>query len=738
MANVTSPKPQVIRVAIAIPLNRLFDYLAPANSPFIAAGCRVLVPFGKFQKVGFVIESATNSHIKGARLKQIIEVLDQTPLLNEYDIQLLQWASRYYHHPLGEVFSAAFPVSLRKGKAAVLPQEKHYVLSAKGECLNPEQLKRSPKQKQLFELLQSSSTRLSAATLAQTDKNWRPAMKALLEKELISIELRNKVPTPRLFKTEPPLAANEQQQQAINTLISKLASFSVSLLEGVTGSGKTEVYMQVIQKVLDQGQQVIVLLPEITLTPQLEDRFKQRFSVALSLSHSKLTETQRHNAWLEMQQGHSAILLGTRSALFTPLKSPGLIILDEEHDGSFKQQEGFRFSARDLAIVRAKLLNIPIILGTATPSLESLYNAESRRYQLLHLSERAGVAIKPKFLLLDIRNKKLQEGLSEPLIKHIHKTLEKNEQVLLFLNRRGYAPVLICHTCAWISRCHRCDASLVIHYHERVLRCHHCGYQQRLLQQCPACKTGELKPLGLGTERVEKSLHGLFPTKKIVRLDRDSTQRKGALENHLAQINQGNVDIILGTQMLAKGHHFPNVTLVAILDVDSGLFSIDFRAIEKLAQLIIQVGGRAGRAEKPGTVVLQTRQPDHPLLTTLLKQGYNHFAKSALIERQQALLPPFSSQALIRTYAINPDDPQIFLNAVCEIIKTIKTDTLILGPVSAPMAKRAANYHFQLLLQNAQRKDLQMLLDQLIPNIYTLKESKKVRWSLDVDPVDLY
>ncbi|NOR70941.1 MAG: primosomal protein N' [Methylomarinum sp.] len=737
MANLIEQKTAIIRVAIPIPLNRLFDYLAPANTPHIFPGCRVLVPFGKSQKVGFVVETVTNSDINCERLKQAIEILDKTPLISDKDIQLLHWASRYYHHPLGEVFSAAFPVSLRKGKTAVLPQENYYSLSAKGKCLNVEQLKRSPKQQQIFQLLQSSSC-IPASILAQTDKNWRPAIKALLEKGMINTELRTKSPAPDLSKTESPLQANEQQLEAINTLIAKLGSFSVSLLEGVTGSGKTEVYMQVIQKVLDQGQQVIVLLPEITLTPQLEARFKQRFSVALSLSHSKLTETQRHNSWLEMQQGQSAILLGTRSALFTPLKNAGLIILDEEHDASFKQQEGFRFSARDLAIVRAKLLNIPIILGTATPSLESLHNVESKRYQLLHLSERAGVAIKPNFLLLDIRNKYLQDGLSEPLIKHIQNTLAKNEQVLLFLNRRGFAPVLICHSCAWIARCHRCDTSLVIHYDERVLRCHHCGYQQHLIQQCPACKTADLKPLGLGTERVEKTLHTLFPSKTIVRLDRDSTQRKGSLENHLAQINQGKVDIILGTQMLAKGHHFPNVTLVAILDVDSGLFSIDFHAAERLAQLIIQVGGRAGRAEKPGTVVLQTRQPDHPLLTVLLKQGYNSFAKTALVEREQAQLPPFSSQALFRVYAINPNDPQIFLKAVCKIIQTIKTDTLILGPVSAPMAKRAANYHFQLLLQNSQRKNLQTLLVQLIPKLYTLKESKKVRWSLDVDPIDLY
>jgi len=729
----------IIQVALAIPVNSLFDYLCPEGINFIEPGTRVLVPFGKAKKVGFVISSVDNSDIKIERLKPVIEILDAASLINEKDLQLLTWASRYYHHPLGEVFSAAFPVSLRKGKKAQLPQEKHYKLSAKGECLNPEQLKRTPKQKHIFELFLPPVISLSASKLTQYDKNWRPAVKALLEKDLLTTELRAKSSVQAPTETEPPLIANQQQSQAIKQLTDQLGHFSVSLLEGITGSGKTEVYMQLIQKVLDLGQQVLVLVPEITLTPQLEDRFKQRFSVALSRSHSKLTETQRHCAWLEMQQGQSSILLGTRSALFTPLKKPGLIILDEEHDSSFKQQEGFRFSARDLAIVRAKLLDIPIVLGTATPSLESLYNAQNKRYQLLHLSERAGTAIKPKFFLFDIRNQRLQDGLSEPLITQINKTLAKNEQVLLFLNRRGYAPVQICHACAWVARCHHCDTSLVIHHDENRLRCHHCGYQQRLSILCPSCKSGELKALGLGTERVENRLHVLFPNKKIIRLDRDTTQRKGSLENHLNQINQGNVDIILGTQMLAKGHHFPNVTLVAILDVDSGLFSIDFHATEKLAQLIVQVAGRAGRAEKPGKVILQTRQPDHPLLTILLKQGYNDFAQSALTERQQAMLPPFSSQALLRVYSSTPADPQTMLNKVVEMVQGLENyNTLVLGPVSAPMAKRAGNYHFQLLLQNNQRKLLQLLLDQLIPKLYSLKEAKKVRWSLDVDPVDLY
>ena len=729
----------ILKIAIPVPLNCLFDYLAPEGCTHVAIGSRVLVPFGKFKKVGVVIENADSSDVKIGRLKAVINVLDETSLLDSKDIQLLQWASRYYHYPVGEVFCSAFPASLRKGKKAELAQEKYYQLSDKGRCLTREQLKKTPKQQRVFDLFQSPIQRLSGAELSQCEKNWRPAVNALMDKGILVSVFDTKVVKTADQKIETALIANPQQQQAIDTLGAQLGHFSVTLLEGVTGSGKTEVYMQLIQQVLDKGQQVVVLLPEITLTPQLEDRFKRRFSVSIAISHSKLTEMQRHSAWLTMQQGVSAILLGTRSALFTPLKNAGLIILDEEHDASFKQQEGFRFSARDLAVVRGKLLKVPVILGTATPSLETLYNVEKQRYQLIQLSERAGVAIKPKFFLLDIRNKPLQEGLSAPLIEQIKKTVAKKEQVLLFLNRRGFAPVQICHGCSWVARCEHCDTSLVIHYGERVLRCHHCGFQQPLTHQCPACKTGELTALGLGTERVEQCLVNLFPHQKIVRLDRDSTQRKGALENHLDQINQGKVDIILGTQMLAKGHHFPNVTLVAILDVDSGLFSIDFHATEKLAQLIIQVAGRAGRAEKSGKVILQTREPNHPLLTVLLKEGYDAFAKSALIERQYAELPPFSTQALLRVYAANPSDPQAFLRAVCTLIQSLNVfDTTVLGPVSAPMARRVGNYHFQLLLQNNQRKSLQAFLKQLVPKMYRLKDAKKVRWSLDIDPIDLY
>jgi len=780
MAKLPPGESLIFRVAIPVPVYRLFDYLAPDNVELdsIKPGVRLEVPFGKGKKCAFLFEIARHSELDTGKLKRVVRILDHKPLLSSKDLRLLQWASQYYHHPLGEVISAAFPAALRQGKSIVVPSEKRYALTELGRVTPGDQLQRTPKQKSVLEKFQCSPSFLSETELSAWNDNWRPAVKQLIVKQLLQIEFSDAgvnspealssivevkrhpialTPAPstqlraglsqgeRELNARPsiinnnPLQCNPQQQSAIDAVCASLGQFGVFLLEGVTGSGKTEVYLQIIRTVLERGQQVLVLVPEITLTPQLEDRFRQRFTVSIALSHSKLTDKQRQTAWLQMQQGACSILLGTRSALFTPLKNPGLIILDEEHDASFKQQEGFRFSARDIAVVRSKLLHIPVLLGSATPSLESLHNVDKQRYQLLHLPDRAGNAIEPVLQLLDIRNKRMQEGLSESLIEEMRRTLEKNEQVLLFLNRRGFAPTLICHGCGWVARCQRCDANLVIHFDEDRLRCHHCGKEQRLIKQCPACKAGELTPLGLGTERVEKVLAELFADKVTVRLDRDSTQRKGSLENYLQQINQGKVDIILGTQMLAKGHHFPNVTLVAILDVDSGLFSIDFHAAEKLAQMIVQVSGRAGRAEKPGKVIMQTRQPEHPLLTTLIRQGYRSFANTALAERKDALLPPFSYQALLRVQAGDVDAPQYFFQAVTTLVKELNTGhTQVLGPVSAPMARRAGLYRYQLLFQNTRRQELHLLLDVLMPEIAKLKQGKKVRWSLDVDPVDLY
>ncbi len=726
----------ILEVALAVPLAQRFDYLAPVDYPLsgLLPGIRVKVPFGRQEKIAVVLAVKTDSEFGPERLKPVLAVLDRQPLLSAQDLELLLWASRYYHHPVGEVLTAALPVLLRQGRSAQLAQEVVYELTDSGWQIDLQQLQRSLRQQALLHWFRMQARRIAADELHED----KAALKALLAKGLLQQQSVTE-PHSSAISSQPPLLANPQQRQAIDTIISQLGTFQPILLEGVTGSGKTEVYMQVIAAVLQRNQQVLVLLPEISLTPQLEQRFRQRFAVSMVSYHSKLTDKQRLQAWLQMQQGRAAIMLGTRSALFTPMRRPGLLILDEEHDSAFKQQDGFRFSARDVAIARAQKLKLPVLLGTATPSLESLLNVQRRRYQGLYLPGRAGKAVAPRLQLLDIRNKRMQGGLSEQLISVMRQTLAQGQQVLLFLNRRGYAPVQICHGCGWVSRCSRCDANLVIHAAEQMLRCHHCGFEQRLTAQCPVCNGSQLHALGMGTERIELLLTSLFPGKTVVRLDRDSTQRKGRLEDYLQQINNGEADIILGTQMLAKGHHFPDVTLVALLDVDSGLFSIDYRSPEKLAQLIVQVAGRAGRAEKPGQVLLQTRHPEHPLLQTLIHQDYRAFAVQALYERQQAQLPPYTHQALLRAQAHTPQLPQQFLAAVVEQIQSLPLPPVtVLGPVSAPMAKRAGQFRYQLLLQSSQRQHLHQLLDSLLPQLVALKQAKAVRWSLDVDPQDLY
>ncbi len=745
--------PSILRVAIAVPVYRLFDYLAPIEIDLknLVPGVRVEVPFGSGKKIAYIVEIVHESDISPNKLKCIERLLDEFPLLSSADLELIHWASNYYHYPIGEVFNTAFPSKLRKGQSASLElSQQTFALTQLGLAQQIQTLKKSPKQLQLLAHFQRHHpVPLAESDLAQLNKNWRPILRALLVKRYIqqslavseAIEANNfpKSTSIALDESHRPLQLNEEQQAAIACVVNNLGKFAVYLLEGITGSGKTEVYMQIIQSVLNRGQQVLVLVPEINLTPQLEARFQERFSVAMALSHSNLTDKQRHDAWLRMQKGISSILLGTRSTLFTPMKNPGLIVLDEEHDPSFKQQEGFRFSARDAAVMRGKLLNIPVLLGSATPSLESLHNANQKRYRHLQLTKRAGNAVEPTIRLLDIRNKKLQGGLSEALIDEIRKTLSNNEQVLLFLNRRGFAPTLICHGCGWVARCKHCDANLVIHNHQKKLRCHHCGKEQHLPVNCPACKTGELVPLGLGTERIESALRPLFPDKRLVRLDRDTTRRKGSLENYLKQINEGEADIILGTQMLAKGHHFREVTLVAIVDVDSGLFSIDYRATERLAQTIIQVSGRAGRAEKLGSVILQTRHPDHPVLNTLLRDSYRRYAQTALEERKQAGLPPFTYHALLRAQANNPDDPLDFLQTTVTVAKGyVKGRIQLLGPVPAPMEKRAGLYRYQLLFQSKNRNELQKCLSGLLAELDNIKIPKKIRWSLDVDPLDLF
>ncbi len=539
------------------------------------------------------------------------------------------------------------------------------------------------------------------------------------------------------LKPKPLLQLNNEQEHARRTISNKGNGFHCFLLEGVTGSGKTEVYMHLIAEQIKQNMQVILLVPEISLTPQTIQRFQERFNENIVAIHSGLTDRQRFDAWTQARSGIAKIVIGTRSAIFTPLLNPGLIIIDEEHDASYKQHEGFRYSARDLAVYRAQLFDTPIILGSATPSLESLNNALDQRYTLLSLGQRAAAAEMPSFSCIDLKGKILSEGFSDALLATINDHLQQNKQVLIFLNRRGYAPILQCHDCGWHATCPRCESSFTLHRSNPQLRCHRCESQQKMIVNCPACQSPALMPMGLGTERTEEKLRAEFPDTPIFRIDRDSTRNRGKLENTLTEINKGNPAILVGTQMLAKGHHFPKVTLVAILDADAGLFSSDFRGQEFMGQLIIQVSGRAGRGKNAGQVVIQTHNSTHPTLTSLINDGYQQFSRALLEQRKIANLPPFSYQALIRAEANLISLPQTLLDNVKQHTQPyLGNNSLLLGPFPAPMEKRAGRYRFQLLLQSSSRTELHNLIRQLLPVYEGLSQSRKVRWSIDIDPLD--
>jgi len=541
------------------------------------------------------------------------------------------------------------------------------------------------------------------------------------------------------FEALPEVAPvlTDHQKMAVDKVIGELNQFKPYLLFGITGSGKTEVYLQIIDAVIKQNKQALILIPEIGLTPQTVMRFEQRFPVLIAVLHSGLTDTERHNAWLQAKNGDAKIIIGTRSAIFVPVKNPGVIILDEEHDMSFKQQEGFKYSARDLAVLRANYEHIPIILGSATPSLESLHNVELGRYECLRLPERAGEAVHPEFILLDLKKQSAPKGLSIALLENIQKHLKNNNQVLVFLNRRGYSPTLICYQCGWIATCRKCDANMTIHQSPSHLQCHHCGASRPVDKTCLECQSTSLAPLGSGTERIEENLREYFPDIPIIRIDRDSTRKKGALEEKLANIHEGEACILVGTQMLAKGHHFKNVTLAAILNADAGLFSSDFRGSERTAQLIVQVAGRSGRAEKPGEVILQTYHPDHPLLQTLLTEGYEAFAKLLLKERQEALLPPYQFLALIKAEGLKIELVMEFLNQVKNYLNH-DPSVFILGPLPAMMQKKAGKHRANLLLQTNNRNAIKKKLNKVIDHLSEIKLKQQVRWSIDVDPVEIF
>ena len=726
------------RIAIPTPLRRHFDYLVPADfqAKTPLPGVRIKVPFGRQTLIGILLEIVHETDVPSNKLKPIIEILDQQPVFNNELLQLLRWCSLYYHHPIGEVMQNALPVKLRQGASTHIKGIRHWKLTHEGEQVDLQTLKRAAKQHALINDLKQSSAGLLDSQLTKQHVGWRPVMKRLQEKGLVQSFEENALPVAKPVTSAHKL--NPDQQHAIDHIIKQRdEGFHAYVLEGVTGSGKTEVYLQIIEDIIKQGKQALVLVPEIGLTPQLLDRFLQRLDGRIAIMHSGLNDEERLQAWLHTQAGSADVIIGTRSAVFSPLLRAGVIIIDEEHDLSFKQQDGFRYSARDLAVKRARDLNIPIILGSATPSLETLFNAQQGRYETLLLPERAGNAKPPTISLLDVRSQKMEHGLSAQLLHKMKEHLERDSQVLLFLNRRGFAPVLMCHECGWHALCPRCDAHMTLHQSSSSLRCHHCGTEQYKPQTCPKCKSEDLLQMGFGTERIEHALNELFPQFQVIRIDRDSTRRKGSMQKLLKEINNGKRQILIGTQMLAKGHHFPNVTLVGMLNADHGLYSSDFRASERMGQLILQVAGRAGREEKEGEVLIQTHHADHPLFKPLLKHDYPGFAKTLIEERQQTELPPFTHLALLRAEAVDQQHPMIFLEQARLILESANQDVMLMGPFPALMERRAGRYRAQLLIQAINRKQLQNLFAKSITQIENEKTAKKVRWSIDIDPLDL-
>ena len=738
----------VLKIALPLPLPRLFDYRAPAGAGAVPGdvGRRVRVPFGPRELVG-VVAATGAADGEAPALREALAWLDPEPLLHGELLASAQWLARYLHAPLGEVLSTALPAALRRGEPLPETAVHGWVLTPAGQGA-VDGLRQGGRPRRLAEALRG--TAVPEDLLDDRVDGWRPAARSLEARGLAQrVVLDGPAPT-----DGAPGAAghapNAEQAAALDALRAG-AGFAPVLLEGVTGSGKTEVYLQAIaERCLAQGLQALVLVPEIGLTPQMLARFRARLGVPVHALHSGLSDGERARSWAAAWRGEAQVIVGTRSAVFAPLPRPGLIVVDEEHDGSYKQQDGIRYHARDVALVRARALDVPVVLGSATPSLETLHNARTGRYAHLHLRSRAGDAKPPRVRVHDVRKRPLQAGLSEELLAAVRNALDAGGQVLVFKNRRGYAPVLLCHDCGWSAACPRCSTPehpvpMTVHAGGRRLQCHHCGSRRPVPMACPDCASLALQPQGVGTERIEELLAARFGDVPVLRIDSASTRRRDGLARELAKLGDG-PGILVGTQMLAKGHDLPKLVLVCVVGIDEGLFSADFRASEKLAQLLIQVSGRAGRAERPGEVLLQTHHPEHPLLQVLVTGGYRAFADAELGQREAAGFPPFAHMAMLRAEAQQAGQPEAFLQAAAGACMAARDRLpaaqaralMVSGPVPAPMPRRAGMHRAQLVLSSPGRPALHAVLGAVVTGLHALPEARRVRWSLDVDPVDLY
>ncbi len=728
----------LLEVAVPVPVRQSYSYLH--DSP-VAVGARVQVKFSGRTLVAITLscKPVTQEQLPEYQLSALMNVLDDSPILGEDLMTLLHWGSDYYQHPLGEVFQTALPSSLRQAETLqrlkLKFSQKAYVLS---DDFDKSQIKASAKaQLAIVEAIEAQSPLLHEHLKVLHLKT--ASLKSLLAKGWVKAEARSGITRDGgeqfVISTEKPVL-NSEQSAVLEGFIAKASAFSTMLIDGVTGSGKTEVYLRCIEEVIKANKQVLVLVPEIGLTPQTISRFMQRFQCPIAVLHSGLNNSERLQAYLQARSGMARIIIGTRSAIFTPMQTPGLIVLDEEHDLSYKQHDGFRYHARDLAIVRAKQANIPVLMGSATPSLESLNNAIQGRYQLFELTQRAANANPPTMRLVDVRRQALTEGLSDPVLSQIEACIAREEQVLLFINRRGFAHSLICHDCGWQAECHACSAKMTVHLRANHLRCHHCQAIQAIPTHCEACHSERLVCQGVGTQRLEGFLQERFPNTPVFRIDRDSTKTKAGFEQALTAIHHAKGALLIGTQMLAKGHHLPNVTLVVVLDVDGSLASTDYRAHERLGQLITQVAGRAGREEKPGLALIQTHYSEHPILQTLLYEGYGAMARAELAEREILQLPPFSFQALLRL----EDKSEAVANATLDKVRAFcevnSLPVFVVGPFPAPLQRRAGYFRYQLLIQAAQRKLLAQSVSQLLQAMSEIMNSSQ-RFSIDIDPQDM-
>jgi primosomal protein N' (replication factor Y) (superfamily II helicase) len=717
----------ILRVALDLPLPTLFDYRHDDATP-AEIGRRVVVPFGKRRVVGIVVDVAAKSEVADHRLRRAESILRDAPPLSREWMALARFCSNYYHKPLGEVIMASLPPRLRVQRP-IPPAPASYVLTASGQ----DGIATTPaRQKRLRALLERLALGPAPETeLARLGQGWRRALERGVEAGWVAPATAERGSV-RFVSLHAP---TQEQQQAIESLRQTLSQFAVTLLFGITGSGKTEIYLHLVAEVLDRGRQALVLVPEIALTPALEAAFRERFpGAAITVQTSAMAELERTRGWLNAQSGGTDIVLGTRLAAFTPLPRLGLIVVDEEQDASFKQQEGLRYSARDVAIVRAQRAEVPVVLCSATPSLETFHHAKSGKYGLVELTRRAiDRAELPRVHLVDVRKHPPKEGVAAPVIEALTARLARGEQSLVFLNRRGYAPVLACQACGWVKGCARCSAHMVLHLEARTLRCHHCGLAEGIPKACPQCGNVDLRGFGRGTQRIESTLAELFPDAGVLRMDSDSARGRGRLDELLGRAERS--DILVGTQILAKGHHFERLTLVAVLNADSGLFASDYRAGERMFAQLHQVAGRAGRAGLPGEVMIQTRYPHHPVYRSLMRHDFAGFSESLLAERREAGFPPFVFEAVLRAESPDPAPAMRFLRMALEQAPKSRGAISVFDPAPMSLPRLAGMERAQVLLQSGSRPRLQEFLREWSATLYELP-ARDVRWHIDVDPTD--